>query len=311
MEFFVGAGVVSDALPHRALFGELSARSRRSVCYLPRMAQSAELTLRDEETAAVVTIEPARGGLVTRFDIGERRVLYMDLETLRDPAKNVRGGVPVLFPSPGRLTDDSWTYAGRGGAMRQHGFARNLPWHVTQDAPSAATLRLVASDATFAQYPWDFALEQTLSVQGRSLRLEQKVTNRSDSVMPFGFGFHPYFFVPDAAKRDTSIVTRATRAFDNVSKETISLTAIDLTRPEVDLHLLDHGSTTSELRSPLGRVQLRGSPEYTHWVVWTLAGRDFVCLEPWTCPGNALNDGDRLLLLAPRASRSMSLDIEA
>jgi galactose mutarotase-like enzyme len=278
---------------------------------LRMMAESAELTLRDDETAAVVTIAPARGALVTQFDIGERRVLFMDVETLHDPAKNVRGGVPVLFPAPGKLTDDNWTYAGLRGSMKQHGFARNLPWHVTQDAPGVATLRLVANDQTFAQYPWDFALEQTISVRGRSLRLEQKVTNRSDSPMPFGFGFHPYFFVPDAAKRDTHVATRATRAFDNVSKQTIALASIDLTRPEVDLHLLDHGSTTSELRSPLGTVQLRGSPEYTHWVVWTVAGRDFVCLEPWTCPGNALNDGDRLLLLAPRQSRSMSLEIEA
>jgi galactose mutarotase-like enzyme len=279
------------------------------------MAESAELTLRDDETAAVVTIVPARGGLVTRFDIGERRVLFMDQETLRDPGKNVRGGVPVLFPSPGKLAQDSWTYEGRQGSMKQHGFARDLPWQVTEDSADAATLRLVANDQTFPQYPWDFALEQTIFLRGRVLRLEQKITNRSDTVMPFGFGFHPYFFVPEAAKRDTILVTGATRAFDNVSKQIITLKAIDLTRPEVDLHLLDlhrpeRGSTTSELRSPLGMVQLRSSPEYTHWVVWTLAGRDFVCLEPWTCPGNALNDGDRLLLLAPRQSRSMWLEIE-
>jgi galactose mutarotase-like enzyme len=129
--------------------------------------------------------------------------------------------------------------------------------------------------------------------------------------MPFGFGFHPYFFVPQAAKGETTIATRATRAFDNVTGQMVALSGIDLTEDEVDLHLVDHGSTTSELRSPLGAVQLRGSPEYTHWVVWTLAGRDFVCLEPWTCPGNALNSGERLLLLAPGQSRSMALEIAA
>jgi galactose mutarotase-like enzyme len=79
----------------------------------------------------------------------------------------------------------------------------------------------------------------------------------------------------------------------------------------VDLHLLDHGTSESELRSPLGRVQLRASPEYTHWVVWTLAGRDFVCLEPWTCPGNALNTGEKLLSLAPGASQRLTLEIAA
>jgi galactose mutarotase-like enzyme len=273
--------------------------------------EALELSLTDPQTGAIATIEPARGGIVTRFDIADRRVLFMDTQTLRDPTKNIRGGVPVLFPSPGKLVDDAWSYAGRHGSMKQHGFARNLPWQVAQVSASAATLTLVAGDETRAQFPWEFSIEQTFAVRGTTLRLDQRVTNRADSAMPFGFGFHPYFFVPDAAKRATAIATRATQAFDNVTKRTVELAAIDLTRPEVDLHLLDHGSTTSELVSPGGRVQLRGSPEYTHWVVWTLAGRDFVCLEPWTCAGNALNTGDRLLVLAPMESRSLSLEIVA
>lgn len=270
-----------------------------------------ELTLIDKQTRATATIEPARGGLVTRFDVGDRRVLFMDDATLRDPTKNVRGGVPVLFPSPGKLVDDAWSYAGHHGAMKQHGFARNLPWDVAHASADTATLTLAATDDTRAQFPWDFVVEQTFTVRGRALRIEHRVTNRGASAMPFGFGFHPYFFVPDADKRATAIATAATRAFDNVAKQTVALSAIDLTRPEVDLHLLDHGSTASELRCPAGTIQLRGSADYTHWVVWTVAGKDFVCLEPWTCPGNALNTGDRLRVLAPGQAHALSLEIVA
>jgi galactose mutarotase-like enzyme len=195
--------------------------------------------------------------------------------------------------------------------MHQHGFARNLAWQVARASDAAVTLTLGSSEPTRAQFPWDFEVEHTVTLDGRSLRLDQRVTNRSDTAMPFGFGFHPYFFVPDAAKRETTIATRATRAFDNVTKQVIELAGIDLTTPEVDLHLLDHGSTASELASPAGTVRLRGSAEYTHWVVWTLAGRDFVCVEPWTCPGDALNTGDRLIVLAPGTSRTLTLEILA
>ncbi|HET7503078.1 MAG TPA: hypothetical protein VFK02_18785 [Kofleriaceae bacterium] len=270
-----------------------------------------ELTLTDARTGAIATIAPARGGIVTRFDVAERRVLFLDAATLRDPTKNVRGGVPVLFPSPGKLVDDAWAFAGRRGAMKQHGFARNVAWQVAAASESAVTLTLAATEATRAQFPWDFEIEHTVTLRGTSLVLAQRITNRSDEAMPFGFGFHPYFHVPDAAKRDTTIATRATRAFDNVARQTVALAGIDLTRPEVDLHLLDHGSTESQLAGPAGTVRLIGSPEYTHWVVWTLAGRDFVCLEPWTCPGNALNTGDRLLVLAPGETRALSLEIAA
>jgi galactose mutarotase-like enzyme len=273
------------------------------------MTDFAELTLRAPDSTAIATVAPARGGLVTGFELDGRRLLFMDESTLHDPTKSVRGGIPVLFPAPGKLEANAWTYAKRRGTLKQHGFARDLPWHVAHVSPDAAELRLLSNEETRAQFPWDFVVTLRILVAGRSLRLEQTVTNRSESPMPFGFGFHPYFHVPQAAKRETTIETRATRAFDNVAKRSIALSGIDLTGQEVDLHLLDHGSSQSELRSPLGRVQLRGSPEYSHWVVWTLAGRDFVCLEPWTCPGNALNTGERLLVLAPGTSRMLELEI--
>jgi galactose mutarotase-like enzyme len=270
-----------------------------------------ELTLTDAESGAIVTIEPERGGLVTRFEIGDWKVLYMDLDSLRDNTKNVRGGIPVLFPSPGKLADDRWTYAGHSGSMKQHGFARNLGWHVSRASTSEVALTLVANDVTRALFPWDFIVEQVFTLRGTTLRLDQRVTNRAAETMPFGFGFHPYFAVRDADKRETTIETRATKAFDNVVKQNIPLAGLDLTHKEVDLHLLDHGSTESELVSPAGAVRLRGSPEYTHWVVWTLGGKDFVCLEPWTCPGNALNTGERLITLAPMETRAMWLELEA
>ena len=79
----------------------------------------------------------------------------------------------------------------------------------------------------------------------------------------------------------------------------------------MDLHLRDHGSSTAALELPGARVELRGSPEFGHWVVWALKGRDFVCLEPWTCPGDALNTGERLLWLGPGDERSLAARVDA
>lgn len=267
-----------------------------------------ELTLNDGNS--IVSIATHRGAIATRFDVGTHRVLFLDLETLRDPTKNVRGGIPVLFPTPGKLANDAWSYSGQTGAMKQHGFARNQAWRVADRSATSTVLSLESNDETRTQFPWDFGFDMTFALRGATLRLEQRVTNRATTAMPFGIGFHPYFHVPDRDKPRARIATRAKRAFDNVTKQTIALPdAIDLTQNEVDLHLLDHGSTESELASPGGTVRLRGSAEYTHWVVWTLAGRDFVCLEPWTCPGNAINTGDRVLLLAPSETRTLWLEI--
>jgi galactose mutarotase-like enzyme len=267
-----------------------------------------EIILSDATTTA--SIAPHRGAIATKLEVAGSRVLFMDLDTLVDPTKNVRGGVPVLFPTPGKLANDAWAYAGKSGSMKQHGFARNLAWRAGDRSAGSVVLSLESNDETRAQFPWDFGFDMAFTLYGATLRLEQRITNRSATAMPFGVGFHPYFYVPDGEKAKTTITTKATRAFDNVTKQTIELAGpIDLTQKEVDLHLLDHGSTESELAWSGGTVKLRGSAEYTHWVVWTLAGRDFVCLEPWTCTGNAINTGDRLLTLAPDATRTLSLEI--
>ncbi|HEX7670875.1 MAG TPA: galactose mutarotase, partial [Polyangiaceae bacterium] len=255
---------------------------------------------------------PRRGAIVTSFRVRGRELLYMEESTLTDPDKNVRGGVPVLFPSPGKLDGDAWTRDGHNGAMKQHGFARNLPWNVTEGAAGRAasvTLSLASSDATLVQYPWEFRAELTFSLTGARLRIGLRVTNASSSPMPFGVGFHPYFAVKDKAR--AKIDTRATRAFDNVTKTVMPFAGFDLTAKEVDLHLLDHGSTESALHFGDGsRVGVRGSSDYGRWVVWTLAGKDFVCLEPWTCPGNALNSGEGLTIVRPEQSHESWVEIE-
>ncbi len=270
------------------------------------------LALEDTDAGSRVVLAPSRGGLVTRFSVGGRDVLFMDDATLRDPSKNVRGGVPVLFPTPGKLEGDAWSQSGHSGTLKQHGFARNLAWELasaTDAGGAACTLRLASGAATRELWPWDFVLEHRLSLRGATLRIDQRVANQSDTPMPFGLGFHPYFRVPQADKHAARIDTRATRAFNNVTKQDVEIDRIDLTQKEVDLHLLDHDASESSLSIPGGTVHIRCSASYRRWVVWTLEGRDFVCLEPWTAPGNAMNTGEGLIRIAPGAERHSHVEI--
>src|SRR5690349_18135687 len=88
------------------------------------------ITLEDHVAQARVVIAPTRGGMVTRFEVAGRPVLFLDESTLVDETKNVRGGNPVLFPSPGPLAGDRFTREGKPGSMKQHGFARQRAWSV-------------------------------------------------------------------------------------------------------------------------------------------------------------------------------------
>jgi galactose mutarotase-like enzyme len=80
-------------------------------------------------------------------------------------------------------------------------------------------------------------------------------------------------------------------------------------RRSVDLHLIDHNRSDSALTLPSGKISLKGSDAFQRWVIWTQPGKDFICLEPWTGPGNGLNTGEGLRTLAPGADERMSVEI--
>lgn len=268
------------------------------------------VSLVDEAARSRVIVAPARGGMVTRFEVAGRPVLFLDAATLEDETKNVRGGNPVLFPSPGPLAGDRFTRQGRSGSMKQHGFARQRPWSVVATTAAEVTLELASDEAARAQFPWDFVVRLRYALAGTTLTVETRVENRSDEEMPFALGFHPYFHVPDGAKARASIPTGATRAYDNVAKQTVDLRGpIDLTQKEVDLHLVDHAGGRATLDRGDDRITLTADPELGRWVIWTLAGKDFVCLEPWTAAADALNTGDELLRLAPGASKTLTVSV--
>jgi galactose mutarotase-like enzyme len=270
------------------------------------------VTLADERSDCAVTVAPSRGALVTSFLARGKELLYLDPTTLVDTSKSVRGGVPVLFPSPGRLDGDAFSAKGHRFGMKQHGFARTLAWTVfaVHDTPPSVVLTLESNDETRSQYPYDFLLTFTFSLLGNALEITQSVENRSREAMPFALGFHPYFLVKDKAL--ARIETPATRALDNTVKREVPFTGFDFTKGEVDLHLEDHGSSSAALdRGDGTRIEVHGSDEFWRWVIWTLPGKEFVCLEPWTAAGNALNSGDRLLHVDPGARYETYIEIAA
>ena len=267
---------------------------------LPGELSTVEL-LDDRGSRAVVV--PERGGIVAAFEVAGHPVLHLDGATLADPTRTVRCGIPLLFPSPGRLAGDAFACDGRAGAMKQHGLARDRAFRVgalSFHDRASVTLTLESDAETLAKFPWPFRLETTYALRGGTLRIEQRLENLGDAPLPYALGLHPYFRVPAELKARTKVETHATRAFDNVTKQEVALHGIRLGEGEVDLHLIDHDATSIELRWPGARVRMHASPAYRRWVVWTLPEQDFVCVEPWTAPADALNTGIGLQRVAPR-----------
>jgi len=267
----------------------------------------------DRETDAEVLIAPLRGGMVTAFRIGDDQLLYLDRATLRDHAQNVRGGIPILFPVAGRLSHDSFPVEGERVAMSQHGFARRMPWRVNGiDTSSAASLSLTldATDTTLAQWPFRFQVTFEYRLRDGALAIRQRFSNNGDRPMPIHPGLHPYFRVENGQKSTARVLTNGTTARDTRSGATLPLTLpIDLAAGEVDLQILDNSGPTVGLQRPhKASLSLALDPTQAIVTVWTLPGRDFVCVEPWTRPSDAVNRGEALWV-APQQTHEAVFEI--
>lgn len=269
------------------------------------------LLLRSTQEDSLLEVAPRRGALVTRLRLQGREMLYLDESTFLDETKNVRGGIPVLFPIAGKLPGGECMAGGSRMVLAQHGFARRLPFEVVADAPprleegtpepEGITMALRSSAATLAEFPFEFELKLTYSLAGGALRCEAGVRNTGSKPMPLHLGFHPYLAVADAEKGATRLDVAATRSFDNRTGRAAAYEPPDLAAEEVDLHVLDPQGGAARLRLP-GRESVRldygGFPVV---VAWTVRGRDFVCLEPWSAPAGALATGEGLEWLPPGA----------
>jgi len=151
-------------------------------------------TLHDERTDARVVVAPQRGAIVTSMRVAGRELLYLNDATLCDSSQNVRGGIPVLFPSPGKLTNDTLCWGGRSGTdMKQHGFGRILDWSVLDSPPGSLLLEIQANAWTLPRYPWQFCAQIDYRLELHRLSIHFRVENRDTTPLPFALGFHPYF----------------------------------------------------------------------------------------------------------------------
>lgn len=245
-----------------------------------------EITIRHGEIEAKVA--PARGALVSALQAGDKQVLFLDRSTFEDETKNVRGGIPVLFPYAGKL--DGGKLKASGAAMGQHGFGRNRSWEVKEQKPWRLRMALRPQETDLTVYPFKFVAEQTCTILPRGLQVELCIFNSGEKAMPVSPGWHPYFScpAPEKGKLKCSVAGVDSNQFSN--------------EREFDFGVVAPPSGRANFEIPrLGSVTLSFSPEMRHLQFWSQPGKDFVCLEPFTGPNNTINTDQRIDIPPDRA----------
>ena len=287
------------------------------------------LTLRRGPLGAVVA--PAAGGALAR--------VWLDaaggpLELLRPapPAALERGDAWAmasfpLVPWSNRIRGGRFAFAGRTVALAPnlrghaiHGLGFRSPWTVT--ARDAAWCLLEQQHAP-GEWPWAYRATQRIALTADGLVLELAVASESQTPMPLGLGWHPYF--PRTAQ--TTLTARATGLWltDAEVLPTELVPPVAERDPArglaVDRVALDNAyvgwNGTAVIAWPERRARLRLATDgpLGTLIVYTPPGESFFCAEPVSHITDAFNLATAgradtgMLILAPGESVRASLTL--
>lgn len=272
--------------------------------------------LREASTDSWLKVAPERGGIIIGFGSGGVELFYLDRETFLDPAANIRGGNPILFPISGQLANGEYRWNGRTYKMKNHGLARTAAWEVTDVREGEAgspsiTIRLASTEDMLESYPFSFELVFTYTLKGGTLFIDQEYRNLSEEEMPVYPGFHPYFRTGGKAIR---YETDATEYLDYNDMRIKAFEGV------VDLDTLTESVVLLDARTPRIAFELPGvsrkvtmeyGEDFRYVVLWSVAGKDFVCVEPWMSKTGELNRGEELVRVKPGGTLRTQLAIRS
>jgi len=246
-----------------------------------------------------------------------------------------RAGIPILFPWPGRIAGGRFEFKGReylvpineparGHAL--HGFACERAFRVVKRGPYYVSTILDSAEHPdlATRWPWPFVLEIDYEI-GLGLRLRARIHNPGKSVMPFGFGAHPYFHVPmtSAGSRNAMLLQVAASGRWPLDAGLIPIAPPQALSGKYDLRVpralgmetyddafrlapaADASTPCARLIDPQLKmaIEVRADPEFGDFVVYAPGDNPVIALEPYTCAPDAFN-------LAARGVNSGSCELE-
>lgn len=228
---------------------------------------------------AEVTFSPERGGIITSIKLKKgsegplTEILYLDEETYEDPSKNVKGGIPDLFPNAGPIRE------GRFAVLKQHGFARNRRDWMSEPTgdPRAFVEKLRSDEETKSVFPydWQHRIAGQLKEDG-SFALTQGVTNEGQESMPLSMGLHPYFRVDPEQKQNIIFDFSGGEEVEQQWETWANDGTVEIDNPKIK----DPDAVMRVEMPGVGTLVLDVSAEYKRIWIWSMKGKGFVCIEP-------------------------------
>jgi aldose 1-epimerase len=291
---------------------------------------------------------PSMGGNCLRWTVASRKgpmeLLYAAPDWEMNPIPT-RSGTPVLFPFPNRNRNGRFVWQGRQFQLpincpqqlhAIHGFACRSPWSVANFDTNANSANLLMvfepklnAPHVAALWPGEYRLRLNIEFKPTKLSFIAVVQNMGEEPLPWGLGYHPYFKLTDSGEE----VQLAADSYWELDQylPTGNILAVDANRDlrqprritelncdDLYTNLPIEGAdwlvtAGSIYYSNSRRLNLHTSPQFKELVVFNPPHRQAICLEPYTCPTDAMNltvSGHGMQVLQPGESKHVTFEMQ-
>jgi len=249
-----------------------------------------------------VSFCPERGGIVTSLKLKGTEIFYLDEETFQNKNENIRGGIPILFPNMGELKNES-IYP----KLKRHGFARDLVW-ITEEIDKGFKEVLCSNKETKKIFPFDFKFSnEGLFENDGTFTLTQEILNKEgEKEMPISMGLHPYFKVPSGEKKNIKFNFEGGKYIEEQINSWGNGETIYIDNPKV-INIEE----VLEIDIPtLGTLIIDISAIYKKIWIWSMPGKDFICIEPSMGIQNGIIDSPFMIELNGKFKAIMSIKLK-
>lgn len=284
-----------------------------------------------EQWAAISEV----GAQLRGYRIGDRDVTHVHDEQALPPKSNGA----VLMPWPNRIRQGKYSFAGADYQLTlsepalgnaSHGLSCWTRW--TVDEHSADQVRLHCDVVGQRGWPFELRTELSYRLTETGLVVTMGARNIGKDAFPFGAGMHPYVSL-GSTPIDEAVITLpgATRLTTDQAQIPVDRQAVEGTEWDLrggrrvdglrldtaytDLRADDDGKVRVHVQAgDVSTTVWMDSPAFAYAQAFTLpqlgdAGAA-IAVEPMTCPANAFNTGENLLVLAPGGSWSAQWGIQ-
>jgi aldose 1-epimerase len=246
-----------------------------------------------------------------------RGLEHLDLHGGADAARGGHTtGLPLLAPWANRLGSDTYRAAGRKVDLSEapaiHRDGNGLPIHGTlvgrrgwtlasvrtQVGSAGLVARFDAGDdpQVMASFPFPHTLTIAMTVTPGRLTVATTLTPTARRAVPVGFGWHPYFRIPDVGRDRLKVGLPARHRL--LLDDRMLPTGAEVAEPAEIVRLagrtFDDGFRLGRDRQLVlaggrRRLSVVSDKGYPYAQVYAPEGQDFVALEPMTAPTDALS----------------------